>query len=111
MNRFRPQLRTGLPDLFLSQQFNLQGVAEKISTPLLVIQGALDRIVPADQGKRIAAEAGKWAELWFFADGNHVCNNIPYEASTTTGRLDARKIAEVTTFQRKEDEHYEYPIY
>jgi dienelactone hydrolase len=61
------------------RQFNLQGVAEKVECPLLVIQGARDRLVPAAQGKRIAAEAGSRAELWFFEDGNHVCNNIPYK--------------------------------
>lgn len=61
------------------QQFNLQGVAEKITAPLLVIQGRRDRLVPAAQGERIAAEAGRHAELWMFEDGNHVCNNIPYK--------------------------------
>jgi len=61
------------------RQFNLRGVAEKVECPLLVIQGALDRLVPAAQGRRIAEEAGSRAELWFFEDGNHVCNNIPYK--------------------------------
>jgi pimeloyl-ACP methyl ester carboxylesterase len=61
------------------KQFNLQGVAEKVGCPLLVIQGVRDRLVPAEQGKRIAAEAGSRAELWLFEDGNHVCNNIPYK--------------------------------
>lgn len=61
------------------RQFNLRGVAEKVACPLLVIQGALDRLVPAAQGRRIAEEAGSRAELWFFEDGNHVCNNIVYK--------------------------------
>ncbi len=59
------------------KQFNLHGVAEKVQCPLLVIQGQRDRLVPPEQGKRIATEAG--AELWLFEDGNHVCNNIPYK--------------------------------
>jgi dipeptidyl aminopeptidase/acylaminoacyl peptidase len=59
--------------------FNLQDVAEKIDRPLLVIQGRRDRLVPAEQGERIAAGSGKRAELWMFEDGNHVCNNIPYK--------------------------------
>lgn len=59
------------------QQFNLRDVATRVSTPLLVIQGRRDRLVPAEQGERIAAEAR--AELWMFEDGNHVCNNIPYK--------------------------------
>jgi dienelactone hydrolase len=61
------------------RQFNLQGVVEQITCPLLVIQGERDRLVPAVQGARIAAEAGRMAELWLFEDGNHVCNNIPYK--------------------------------
>lgn len=60
------------------RQFNLEGVAEKVTCPLLVIQGRHDRLVPAGQGERIAAEAPT-AELWLFEDGNHVCNNIPYK--------------------------------
>ncbi|HTK09170.1 MAG TPA: alpha/beta hydrolase [Ktedonobacteraceae bacterium] len=59
--------------------FNLRGVADKITSPLLVIQGAHDRLVASDQGRRIAEEAGSNAELWFFEDGNHVCNNIPFK--------------------------------
>src|SRR2546421_7462551 len=49
------------------QQFNLWGVAEKVECPLLVIQGRRDRLVPAEQGERRAAEAGSAgsaAELW-----------------------------------------------
>jgi 2,6-dihydroxypseudooxynicotine hydrolase len=61
------------------KHFNLQGVAEKVACPLLVIQGGKDRLVPPAQGRRIAAEAGNKAELWLFEDGNHVCNNIPYK--------------------------------
>jgi dienelactone hydrolase len=61
------------------QQFSLQGVVEKITRPLLVIQGRRDRLVPAEHGERIAAEAGSNGELWLFEDGNHVCNNIPYK--------------------------------
>src|SRR5216683_4308750 len=61
------------------QRFNLRGVAEKVKCPLLVIQGRRDRLVPAAQGERIAAEAGAVAELWMFEDGNHVCNNIPFK--------------------------------
>ncbi len=61
------------------KQFNLQGVAEKVACPLLVIQGGRDRLVPPAHGRRIAAEAASTAELWFFEDCNHVCNNIPYK--------------------------------
>lgn len=59
------------------RSFNLRGVAGQVRCPLLVIQGRRDRLVPAEQGERIAAEAGSRAQLWMFEDGNHVCNNIP----------------------------------
>ncbi len=61
------------------RQFNLQDVAAKIEHPLLVIAGGKDRLVPAEQCKHIASDAGKHAELWLFEDGNHVCNNIVYK--------------------------------
>src|SRR6266702_1052576 len=61
------------------KQFDLQGVAKKVECPLLVIVGRRDRLVPPEQGVRIATEAGSKAELWLFEDGNHVCNNIIYK--------------------------------
>ena len=71
-----PTVEEGMHKL---QQFNLQGVAEKVQSPLLVIHGERDRLVPAEQGRRIAEDAGSNAELWMFEDGNHVCNNIIYK--------------------------------
>ncbi|HEY7418721.1 MAG TPA: alpha/beta fold hydrolase [Ktedonobacteraceae bacterium] len=61
------------------RRFNLQGVAEKVACPLLVIAGCHDRLVPPEDGERAAREAGDKATLWLFEDGNHVCNNIPYK--------------------------------
>src|SRR5260370_1785518 len=61
------------------KQFDLRGVAEKVECPLLVIVGRRDRLVPPEQGVRIATEAGSKAELWLVEDGNHVCNNIIYK--------------------------------
>ncbi len=61
------------------EAFNLNGVMEKIHSPLLVIMGRLDRLIPPVAAEKMAAEAGGAAELWMFEDGNHVCNNIPYK--------------------------------
>jgi dienelactone hydrolase len=77
------------------QQFNLEGVAEKVTRPLLVIQGRLDRLVPAVQGERIAAEATT-AELWLFEDGNHVCNNIPYKHRPQQADWMREKLAQIS---------------
>ncbi len=59
--------------------FNLEGVMEHVQSPLLIIMGRRDRLVPAADAERMATEARNVAELWMFEDGNHVCNNIPYK--------------------------------
>ncbi len=61
------------------EQFNLHGVVQRVTCPLLVIMGRLDRLFPPEDSERMVAEAGGEAELWMFDDGNHVCNNIPYK--------------------------------
>jgi pimeloyl-ACP methyl ester carboxylesterase len=65
-------------------QLSLAGVAERISQPMLVIFGKLDRLIPWQQAERLAAEAPK-AELVMYPDGNHVCNNIPYKYRPLVG--------------------------
>ena len=52
---------------------------EKITTPLLIIMGRRDRLIPPADGERMVQEAGAAAELWMFEDGNHVNNNIVYK--------------------------------
>jgi pimeloyl-ACP methyl ester carboxylesterase len=59
-------------------QLNLDGVAQKIKQPLLIIQGKLDRLIPWEQAHKIVNAVGPNAELALFEGGNHVCNNIPY---------------------------------
>ncbi len=62
-----------------SKAIHLRGIARKITCPLLIIHGALDRIVPVSHGEAMVAEAGGPKEFALFPDGNHVCNNIPYK--------------------------------
>lgn len=64
--------------LALAARFNLDGVANKIRQPLLVIHGKLDRLIPWQQAQRLVDAVGANAELALFENGNHVCNNIPY---------------------------------
>jgi 2,6-dihydroxypseudooxynicotine hydrolase len=59
-------------------ELTLEGVAEKIDQPLLVITGKLDRLVRWEESKKIADEAQN-ATWVLFEEGNHVCNNIPYK--------------------------------
>jgi pimeloyl-ACP methyl ester carboxylesterase len=59
-------------------ELSLEGVAERIEQPLLVITGKNDRLVFWGESKKIADEAPN--STWvLFDEGNHVCNNIPYK--------------------------------
>ncbi len=60
-------------------QLTLDGSAQKIKQPLLVIHGRQDRLIPWEQAHQIVKAVGKNAELVMFEEGNHVCNNIPYK--------------------------------
>lgn len=57
----------------------LENVASRVGRPLLVVHGALDRIVGADHARRIAAEA-PGAELCMYEDGNHGVTNHAWES-------------------------------
>jgi 2,6-dihydroxypseudooxynicotine hydrolase len=61
-----------------ANKLSLDGVAQKIKQPLLIIHGKLDRLIPWEQGVKIVNEVGANAELAMFENGNHVCNNIPF---------------------------------
>jgi 2,6-dihydroxypseudooxynicotine hydrolase len=65
-------------------QLSLAGVAERITQPMLIIFGKLDRLIPWQQAERLAAEAPN-AELVMYPDGNHVCNNLPYKYRPLVG--------------------------
>ena len=68
-----------------AEALTLDGAAQKIKQPLLVIHGKLDRLVPWEQAQKIVQAVGKNAELAMFEEGNHVCNNIPYIYRPLTG--------------------------
>jgi 2,6-dihydroxypseudooxynicotine hydrolase len=61
-----------------AHQLNLDGVAERVSQPCLVVTGRLDRVIAWEQTKRIA-DAVAGSEWVLYEDGTHVCNNIPYK--------------------------------
>ena len=58
-------------------RMTLAGVAERITTPMIVVFGKQDRLVPWQHAARLAEEA-PGAELWLFDEGNHVCMNMTY---------------------------------
>ncbi|MFQ5860383.1 MAG: alpha/beta hydrolase family protein [Dehalococcoidia bacterium] len=63
---------------------DLQGVLPRVTQPLLVVFGKLDRLIPWQHAQRVAAEAPN-AELVMYPEGNHGCNNIPYKSRPLIG--------------------------
>ncbi|HWE13961.1 MAG TPA: alpha/beta fold hydrolase [Solirubrobacteraceae bacterium] len=57
---------------------NLEGVAERVAQPCLVVTGRLDGVIPWEETRRIA-DAVPDAEWLLYEDGTHVCNNIPFK--------------------------------
>lgn len=57
---------------------DLDGVAELVHQPCLVLTGKRDRVIPWEQTRRIAS-AVRGAEWVLYEDGTHVCNNIPFK--------------------------------
>lgn len=59
-------------------ELSLSGIATRITQPLLVVFGKLDRLIPWQHAERLAGEAPQ-GRLVMYPEGNHVCNNIPYK--------------------------------
>jgi 2,6-dihydroxypseudooxynicotine hydrolase len=57
---------------------SLKGVASRITCPLFIVTGKLDRIVPWEHAERLAREVAGPVELLVVDDGTHVVNNRPY---------------------------------
>ncbi len=57
---------------------SLEGVADRVEQPCLVVTGKRDRVIAWEETKRIA-DAVPDAEWVLYEDGTHVCNNIPYK--------------------------------
>ena len=57
---------------------SLEGVAQNITCPLFIVNGRLDRIVPATDAERLAREAKGPVELMMIEDGNHIATNRAY---------------------------------
>ena len=58
--------------------YTLDGVLGTLERPLLVTHGSLDPLIPWEQGKRIADEAGDHGEFLLVEGGNHGINNLAY---------------------------------
>jgi 2,6-dihydroxypseudooxynicotine hydrolase len=58
---------------------SLAGIATRITCPLFVIAGGLDRLCPPQDARRLAGEARGPVELLVIEDGNHVAHNRFYK--------------------------------
>ncbi|MHB1835201.1 MAG: alpha/beta hydrolase family protein [Solirubrobacteraceae bacterium] len=58
-------------------ELNLDGVAELVRAPCMVMTGRLDRVLAWEQTKRIA-DAIPGSEWVLYDDATHVCNNVPF---------------------------------
>ena len=56
----------------------LEGIAKNITCPIFIVNGRLDRIVPAKDAERLAREVSGPATLVMIEDGNHIANNRAY---------------------------------
>ncbi len=70
----------------------MAGTSSRISAPILIVAGKLDRIFPWQDAERLATEIGPHAELLLLEDGNHGCANVvylhrPYSADWMASRL------------------------
>jgi 2,6-dihydroxypseudooxynicotine hydrolase len=56
----------------------LEGIAQNITCPIFIVNGRLDRIVPATDAERLAREVKGPVELMMIEDGNHIATNRAY---------------------------------
>jgi dienelactone hydrolase len=61
-----------------ASDMTLEGFAQKISQPLLVIMGKRDRLFSFHDGERLASEARGESTLLLLEEGNHGCANVVY---------------------------------
>ena len=76
-----------------SKQLTLEGVADRITCPLLVVHGKQDPIVPWQHGKMIVDHASsKDKQFILFEEGIHSLSNIRYKAGPLVADWLAEKL-------------------
>jgi 2,6-dihydroxypseudooxynicotine hydrolase len=69
------------PDpMAVQNTMTLEGVAERVTVPVLQVYGGKDPASPIEQAERIAAEVKGPHLLKFYPDGVHVCNNLWFQS-------------------------------
>ena len=75
-----------------ARKLSLEGVAQQIKCPLLVVFGGGDALIPPAEGERLAREASGPSDFVYFPEGNHVCFNIAYKFRPLTADWMAEKL-------------------
>jgi 2,6-dihydroxypseudooxynicotine hydrolase len=92
------QVRSGAADdaeaRKIAGTLDLSGQTERITAPLLVVTGQLDRLIPWRHAQRLAAEVGDRAQLLLLAEGNHGCMNVWPQHRPATADWVAARLAE-----------------
>jgi len=57
---------------------SLEGIAERITCPIFIVNGRQDRVIPAADAERLAREVKGPVTLMMIEDGNHIANNRAY---------------------------------
>lgn len=83
--RVRSHVKTMEESYALARTLTLEGKADKIKCPLLIVFGGGDKLIPTSEGKRLAAAASGPTDFVVYEEGNHVCFNIPYKFRPLTG--------------------------
>jgi dipeptidyl aminopeptidase/acylaminoacyl peptidase len=74
-------------------ELTMAGRAGLLTAPLLIVAGQRDRIIPWEQARQLADDAGDAAELLLLAQGNHGCANVPYQHRPYAADWMARQLA------------------
>ena len=71
---------------------NLEGFAEKIRCPLLVVHGGLDTITPMDNATRMIQEVAGLVETLIWEDSGHCCHDRAHIVRPAMGDFMARHL-------------------
>ena len=94
--RVRSYARTLAEAHEIARGLTLEGAAQRIKCPLLIVFGAGDKMIPAAEGERLARAAAGPTDLVVFEEGNHVCFNISYKFRPLTADWTAEHLAQST---------------
>ena len=73
-------------------RMSLQGIAKNITCPIYIVAGTKDRLTPASDAQKLAAEVSGPCVLSVIEGGNHVVNNLWYRYRDQTADWMARQL-------------------